>query len=54
VIRESFRVNQALLQGLDIIVMARHQCNVLTKVQLREGVEKLWQNLSIQSQKQHC
>ena len=54
VIRESFRVNQTKLQGLDIIVIVRNQCNVLTKVQLREGVEKLWQNLSTQLQKQHC
>jgi ribonuclease P protein component len=54
VIRESFRDNQTKLQGLDIIVIVRHQCNILTKVQLREGVEKLWQNLSIQYQKLHC
>lgn len=54
VIRESFRVNQVKLQGLDIIVIVRHQCHVLTKVQLREGVEKLWQNLSTQYQKLHC
>jgi ribonuclease P protein component len=54
VIRESFRINQTKLHGLDIIVIVRHQCNLLTKVQLREGVEKLWQNVSTQLQKQHC
>ena len=51
VIRESFREHQGNLPGLDIIVMARHQCNILTKIELREGIEKLWQNLSTKVQK---
>jgi ribonuclease P protein component len=54
VIRESFRLNQDKLQGIDIVVIARQQCNSLTKTQLREGVEKLWQNLTTQYQKLLC
>ena len=45
VVRESFRANQTLLTGYDIIVIARHQCDSLDKVQLRKGIEKLWQKL---------
>lgn len=45
VVRESFRANQALLQGFDIVVIARQQCGSLDKVQLRKGIDKLWQRL---------
>jgi ribonuclease P protein component len=45
VVRESFRANQAQLQGFDIVVIARQQCGSLDKVQLREGIDKLWQRL---------
>jgi ribonuclease P protein component len=51
VVRESFRNTQAGLAGLDIIVIARQQCNSLDKIQLREGIEKLWQKLLTQYQK---
>jgi ribonuclease P protein component len=51
VVRESFRVIQEQLQGLDIVVIARQQCDSLDKVQLREGIDKLWQRLITQSQK---
>ena len=51
VIRESFRQSQDSLAGLDIIVIARQQCNSLDKFQLREGIEKLWQKLITQYQK---
>jgi ribonuclease P protein component len=51
VIRESFRAVQDQLNGLDIVVIARQQCDSLDKVQLREGIEKLWQKLIIQYQK---
>jgi ribonuclease P protein component len=48
VIRESFRMKQEKLRGLDIVVIARHQCDKLKKVELREGIEKLWEKLIIQ------
>jgi ribonuclease P protein component len=51
VVRESFRANQDKLKGLDIVVIARQQCDSLDKVQLREGIEKLWQKLITQYQK---
>jgi ribonuclease P protein component len=51
VIRESFRINQAELQGLDIIVIARQQCDSLDKTQLRIGIDKLWQKLITHWQK---
>lgn len=47
VIRESFRLNQERLKGLDIIILARQQCDTLTKIQLREGIDKLWEKLLI-------
>jgi ribonuclease P protein component len=50
VIRESYRTVQDQLTGLDIVVIARAQCGSLDKVQLREGIEKLWQKLLIQYQ----
>jgi ribonuclease P protein component len=51
VVRESFRLHQTKLQGFDIIVIARQQCDSLDKVQLREGIDKLWQRLITQYQK---
>lgn len=45
VIRESFRHHQERLKGLDIIVLGRQQCDTLDKVELRLGIEKLWQKL---------
>lgn len=47
VVRESFRVNKDQFKGLDIVVIARQQCDSLDKVQLREGIDKLWQRLVI-------
>jgi ribonuclease P protein component len=51
VIRESFRAHQMELQGLDILIIARQQCDSLDKLQLRKGIETLWQKLVMQSQK---
>lgn len=45
VIRESFRLNQKRLIGLDIIVIARHQCDTLEKTNLRRGIDRLWEKL---------
>lgn len=45
VIRESFRLNQNLLQGLDLIVITRTECNLLNKIDLRKNIDKLWKKL---------
>ena len=45
VIRESFRLTQEKLIGLDIIVIARHPCAVLDKEKLRQGIDELWEKL---------
>ncbi len=45
VIRESFRLTQDKLSGLDIIVIGRHQCDTLNKMELRKGIDRLWENL---------
>ncbi len=51
VVRESFRAKQEHLKGLDIIVIARQQCDKLDKIELREGIDKLWQKLITLCQK---
>lgn len=51
VIRESFRVKQKELNGFDIVVIARHQCDTLSKVELRKGLDKLWEKLITQYRK---
>ncbi|MDR3490409.1 MAG: ribonuclease P protein component [Gammaproteobacteria bacterium] len=51
IVRESFRANYERFQGLDIVIIARAQCDNLNKIQLREGIEQLWQKLAVQSQK---
>jgi ribonuclease P protein component len=45
VIRESFRFQQDKLSGIDIIVIARQQCDKLSKQKLREGIDQLWAKL---------
>lgn len=47
VIRESFRHYQTNLTGIDIIVIARQQCDKLTKQKLREGIDQLWEKLKL-------
>ena len=51
IVRESFRAHQVSLTGLDIVVIARQQCDSQDKIQLREGINKLWQKLITQYQK---
>lgn len=51
IVRESFRTHHEKFQGFDIVVIARAKCDSLDKIQLREGIEKLWQTLVVQSQK---
>jgi ribonuclease P protein component len=45
VLRESFRHNQINLTGLDIIVIARQQCDTLDKSTLHRGIDRLWEKL---------
>ena len=45
IMRESFRLNQAMFSGLDLIIIARAQCDKLEKVELRRGIDKLWEKL---------
>jgi ribonuclease P protein component len=45
VIRESFRFQQQKLSGIDLIVIARKQCDKLSKQKLREGIDQLWEKL---------
>lgn len=45
ILRESFRQNQEKLKGLDIIIIARQQCDKLSKQKLREGIDQLWEKL---------
>ena len=51
VIRESFRAKQNEIKGFDIVVIARHQCDTLSKAELRKGLDKLWQKLITQYHK---
>lgn len=48
VVRESFRHYQSKLDDLDIIVIARQQCDTLTKDDLRKGLDHLWERLLLQ------
>ncbi len=45
VVRESFRFNQARLTGLDIVVIARQQCDILSNEKIRKGIDDLWERL---------
>lgn len=51
VIRESFRINQHRLPAVDVIIIARQQCDKVSPASLREGLDQLWQKLIIQCQK---
>ena len=52
VMRESFRHNQEKLSGLDIVIIARHECDTLDNKKLRKGIDDLWEKLLKQSQSQ--
>lgn len=45
IVRESFRLNQDLLAGLDIVVIARQHSDSVDKAKLREGMKRLWEKL---------
>jgi ribonuclease P protein component len=46
IIRESFRQQQQLLAGFDILVVGYHQLNMLKKAELRELIDHQWQRLT--------
>lgn len=46
VIRESFRLKQATLKDLDIVVVGYNGLADLTKSDLRKGLDELWKKLS--------
>lgn len=50
IVRENFRLNQERLEGLDIVILARQQCDTLNNAKLHEGVNQLWEKLLKQSQ----
>lgn len=50
ILRESFRQNQERLKGWDIVIVARQQCDKLSKQKLRAGIEQLWEKLLAHSQ----
>ncbi|MES9887232.1 MAG: ribonuclease P protein component [Candidatus Sedimenticola sp. 20ELBAFRAG] len=51
-IRESFRLHQHTLGGLDIVVMARRNLPFDDRAGLRHSLDKHWSNLVKRSQKQ--
>lgn len=44
-IRESFRAKKDQINAIDIIVLARQGCGSLTKTELREEMDQLWDKL---------
>lgn len=50
IIRDSFRFHQEKLIGWDIVVIARQQCDSLSKDKIRKGIDDLWERLVTQYQ----
>ncbi|HSW93708.1 MAG TPA: ribonuclease P protein component [Gammaproteobacteria bacterium] len=50
IVRDSFRFNQDRLTGWDIVVIARQQCDTLSKTNIRKGLDHLWEKLMTTSQ----
>jgi len=50
IVRDSFRLNQEKLAGWDIVVIARQQCDTLSKDKIRKGIDDLWEKLIRSSQ----
>lgn len=46
VLRNTFRLNQKLLHGLDIVILARSGLGSIDNVQLADRVQRLWQDLA--------
>lgn len=47
IVRESFRLNQTAMAGLDVVVLARGPVNKIESKALLELLEKLWAKLSL-------
>ena len=45
IVRESFRHSQERLKGMDVVIIARGQCDQLSNQKLREGIDDLWTKL---------
>lgn len=44
-VRESFRIHQESLKGLDIIVIIRSECSPSDKLKIQDDIAILWQKL---------
>ena len=49
-IRESFRHNQSILDGVDIVIVARRGIADLSNIELRQQFDKMWKRLARQRQ----
>ena len=47
-IRESFRHNQTILNGVDIVIVARRGIADLSNIELRQQFDKMWKRLACQ------
>ncbi len=47
-IRESFRHNQTILNGVDIVIVARRGIADLSNIELRQQFDKMWKRLARQ------
>lgn len=52
VIRESFRHNQQIIAGLDVLVMVYPSINTLDKLKFRDFLEQQWSKLATSLEKQ--
>lgn len=47
VLRAAFRANQGLLEGLDIVILARSGLGDMENLALHQSITRLWQELSV-------
>lgn len=45
ILRESFRAHQTQLGYIDVVIIARKDCNTLSKEKLREVIDQIWTKL---------
>ena len=46
-IRESYRRNQAIVAGIDVVIMCKKQVMDLSRVEFYQCLEELWQKLAL-------
>ncbi|MDX1901600.1 MAG: ribonuclease P protein component [Gammaproteobacteria bacterium] len=51
VVRESYRLSNVRQHHIDIVVIARHDCGHLNRLELRKEINNLWKRLALQFQK---